>query len=486
MSIDLLVTEKSIDKHFLNLKTHDMGFISDKLGYSRISWTDKDTNAHEYLKQYGLKKNLIVEEDKIGNLFFLLSGRSKRMVLAESHTDSVPNGGPYDGMSGVISAIEALVKIKESGHVPKKTLGAVAFRGEEGATAGGKPYVGSLASLGDLPNKILDNIYDNKTLKQRMNEQGFDTSFIEQKKPAYDRWHLVDHAFEVHIEQNDTLKSGQIGIVTSIRGPFRFAFDIYGRSGLNDLYASELILKLNDMALKAIDNGLDLVQTFGEVNKVNIISGSKLEQLSMTKVPGYAQVKTFTDELKFLSQEFEGIFSHSGATEMKDRADALLASCRYIQWINSRYTIRHSQINGFDPTKINVKVDIRSIDEKQRDKYVQKVVDTIEQFSRSNELRHKTYDYESSRPLKQTSKIGREYLLKNARKLGLEPIEMISGAGHDIVPIGLHDNGRIGANLLFIPGSPSHSPLEAFGVKHPDIAYGANVIMYTMLDLANK
>ena len=61
---------------------------------------------------------------------------ARQTLLAGSHMDTVPNGGPYDGALGVIAALESLRVLKESGQTLPVTLECIAFTDEEGRYAG--------------------------------------------------------------------------------------------------------------------------------------------------------------------------------------------------------------------------------------------------------------------------------------------------------------------------------------------------------------
>ena len=73
--------------------------------------------------------------DQHGNLLGQMSGRDGNadLVLSGSHLDSVPNGGNFDGVLGVLAALEALTLIQEHGLQPRRPLGLVSFIEEEGA-----------------------------------------------------------------------------------------------------------------------------------------------------------------------------------------------------------------------------------------------------------------------------------------------------------------------------------------------------------------
>ena len=67
---------------------------------------------------------LEVTEDAAGNVIGTLKGEDPDApcVMMGSHYDSVVNGGDYDGIAGVICAIEVARILKEEGFVPKRNF----------------------------------------------------------------------------------------------------------------------------------------------------------------------------------------------------------------------------------------------------------------------------------------------------------------------------------------------------------------------------
>ena len=54
-----------------------------------------------------------VYSDAVGNLFGRITGNRPEVVMTGSHRDTVRRGGKYDGMLGVLTAIEAAASLTE-------------------------------------------------------------------------------------------------------------------------------------------------------------------------------------------------------------------------------------------------------------------------------------------------------------------------------------------------------------------------------------
>ena len=77
----------------------------------------------------------IIENDDLANLYATIPGSdpdAKRIVMA-SHCDSVKNGGNYDGILGVMSAMEVLETVVEQNIPHKHPLTAMIWTNEEGS-----------------------------------------------------------------------------------------------------------------------------------------------------------------------------------------------------------------------------------------------------------------------------------------------------------------------------------------------------------------
>jgi len=112
------------------------------IGATRIGGSPEEDAAHALVAGWLAEAGLEVSVDAAGNTF---GRRGDARVWAGSHVDSVPNGGRFDGVLGVVAAIEA------SGRT-EAPLAVVAFRDEE------RGYGGSLAAVaaGGLPDAYLE------------------------------------------------------------------------------------------------------------------------------------------------------------------------------------------------------------------------------------------------------------------------------------------------------------------------------------------
>ncbi|HJM42256.1 MAG TPA: Zn-dependent hydrolase [Nitrospinota bacterium] len=177
------------------------------------------------LKAAGLKTRL----DGAGNIFGRLEvpGKSGAAVLAGSHIDTVPNGGRFDGALGVLSVLEALRTIRESGAAIRHPVEVVAFTDEEGRFGG---FLGSKAFTGDLTKQEIGAARDPRgvRLADAMKKAGFPpaAALKARAKPSAYRGYV-----ELHVEQGLVLEESgaEVGVVTGIVGLWKFEVAFHGR-----------------------------------------------------------------------------------------------------------------------------------------------------------------------------------------------------------------------------------------------------------------
>ena len=109
-------------------------------GINRLAYRCR-LEGRQYIIDCMTDAGLTVEIDDFGNVLGYKGGKNLDLpvVMVGSHTDSVPNGGNYDGGGGVISAIEAVRSMTDDGFEHDHTIAVVDFMCEE-STALEQPH----------------------------------------------------------------------------------------------------------------------------------------------------------------------------------------------------------------------------------------------------------------------------------------------------------------------------------------------------------
>jgi len=226
-------------------------------GVSRPSWSDADMQARRWLMERITAAGMEARVDAAGNIFGRWQSGSP-VVLVGSHIDSVPNGGMFDGVLGVLAGLECLRRIKEEGVRLRHPLELVAFTDEEGAFGG---FFGSYAFTGLLKAENIPNIKDSKGLRilDAMARHAMDAM---QAPKAHRNPEGIRAYVELHIEQGPILESQRIpiGLVEAIVGIRRYGITFRGRADhagttpMKDrknalLGAADLVLKGHNLIL---------------------------------------------------------------------------------------------------------------------------------------------------------------------------------------------------------------------------------------------
>src|SRR5690349_7335689 len=86
-------------------------------GISRLALSNEDLEGRSWFANQIEEAGLLVRDDEAGNLSGVLPStiRNAKTFVMGSHLDTVPNGGKYDGVIGVLCALECLRTVKEAG-----------------------------------------------------------------------------------------------------------------------------------------------------------------------------------------------------------------------------------------------------------------------------------------------------------------------------------------------------------------------------------
>lgn len=201
-------------------------------GATRLSFTNEDRGAREYIKSEMAKAGLKVYEDAAATIVGRIEGELKNgpVVMIGSHFDTVLSGGNFDGQAGVVAALEIARVFHENNINPKYPVEFIAMIEEEGTRFGGGLFA-SRAMAGRVSNKELYESKDESgiIMADAMKEFGFDPSKINE---AIRPKGSLKAFLELHIEQGPILEAEerQVGVVEYIVGLNAIEIKINGRA----------------------------------------------------------------------------------------------------------------------------------------------------------------------------------------------------------------------------------------------------------------
>ena len=191
-------------------------------------------DVHTALAGWMARVGMTVRVDAIGNIRGVYPPRSSPVPVAVaprfyigSHLDTVPNGGAFDGVLGIVLAV-ALIELLEEKRFPF-AIEVVGFSDEEGVRFGA-PFLGSRALAGTFEPALLDRTdTKGRSLREAIRHFGLDPSRIpDAQVPANAIGYL-----EFHIEQGPVLENLNLplAVVDVISGQTRADLTFDGVAG---------------------------------------------------------------------------------------------------------------------------------------------------------------------------------------------------------------------------------------------------------------
>ncbi|MDY5112496.1 MAG: Zn-dependent hydrolase [Bilifractor sp.] len=210
-------------------------------GITRYSLSPAAIQAREEYTRRMKAIGAEIEVDDVGDMYATIPGsdpNAKRIVMA-SHVDSVKNGGNYDGILGVMSAMEVLTTIVKDKIPHKHPLTAMIWTNEEGSLYPPAMMCSGIVCYDYLPEEIRSgfkyedmmaskSILDNKsTFGEALEKSGYKGEKKYRLSP--DRY---QYYFETHIEQGPILEDNgkDIGVVDCVLGMFNYRLKFYGQT----------------------------------------------------------------------------------------------------------------------------------------------------------------------------------------------------------------------------------------------------------------
>jgi allantoate deiminase len=255
----------------------------DSKAVNRFAWTPELLAASEWLAENLRELGLEAEIDAAGNVVGRWLAGEGPAVLVGSHLDTVPDGGRFDGALGVLSALEAIRRLKVEGFQPHRPLWIAAFNDEEG-TRFGTTMFGSAAFVGDDLSQLRHRVgMDGVPLDEAMRVMGFDFDIL----PSARAVGSVGCYLELHIEQGPRMEVQGLStaVVTGIVGIRGYRVELRGEpnhAGTTPMDtrrdalagASRVVLALRDAALTAGDITVNVGRIEIQPGGTNVVPGT--------------------------------------------------------------------------------------------------------------------------------------------------------------------------------------------------------------------
>ncbi|KAL8486573.1 hypothetical protein ACS0TY_023308 [Phlomoides rotata] len=298
-----LSSSLSVDTQSLQKQIDELSTFSDTPAPSvtRVLYSEKDVLARRYIKNLMGLSGLSIREDAVGNIFGKWVGSEAELapVSTGSHIDAIPYSGKYDGVIGVLGAIEAINVLKRSGFKPKRSLEVIMFTSEEptrfGISCLGSRLLAGSQELAELLKTAVDG--QNVSFTDAAKFAGYadteDLSSVFLQKGSYSAF------VELHIEQGPILEEEEIsiGVVTAIAAPASIKVDFEGNGG----HAGAVLMpKRNDAGLAAAEFALAVekhVLESGSIDTVGTVGILELHPGAINSIPSKSHVEIDTRDI---------------------------------------------------------------------------------------------------------------------------------------------------------------------------------------------
>jgi beta-ureidopropionase / N-carbamoyl-L-amino-acid hydrolase len=254
-----------------------------KSGICRLTLTDLDRQVRDWFKQKCEALGCTVSVDEVGNMFARRPGKNNALppIAMGSHLDTQPTGGKFDGVLGVLGALEALRTLAETGYETNAPIEIVNWTNEEGARfAPAMLASGVFAGAFTREHAYSRTDRDGKKFGDELERIGY-------RGPEKAGQRKFSAMFELHIEQGPILEDEQkmIGIVQGVQGMRWYEITVTGQEAHTGatpmrlrknalLGAARMIERIDAIALEHAPNAVGAVGLIeNKPNSRNVVPG---------------------------------------------------------------------------------------------------------------------------------------------------------------------------------------------------------------------
>ena len=252
-----------------------------KGGICRLTLTDLDRQVRDWFKARAEKLGCRVTVDDMGAMFARREGTADVPPIAfGSHLDTQPTGGKFDGVLGVLAALEALRTLVEAGYETYAPIEVVNWTNEEGSR-----FAPAMVSSG-----VFGGAIEKQWAQSRQDRDGMTFAAaldaIGYRGPERCGEHPLSAFFELHIEQGPILEAEgkDIGIVTGVQAMRWYEVTVTGQ----DAHTGATPMALRKNALLGAARMVDAVDAVGRKHPPGVATVGRIENRpnSPNVVPG--------------------------------------------------------------------------------------------------------------------------------------------------------------------------------------------------------
>ena len=276
--------EASIAAKRVMQRADELAQISETPGQlTRVYLSPEHLRANHLVANWMKQVGMTTWQDAVGNICGRYEGANEgaQAILLGSHLDTVRNAGRYDGMLGVLAALEVVAYLYHHDLQLEQAIEIVGFGDEEG-TRFGITLLGSRGVTGTWPDNWLACVdAAGISVAQALVNAGFDPSRIKSAARSPEEFSAY---LELHIEQGPVLECENLalGVVTAINGARRLKCRFVGEAG----HAGTVPMTIRKDALAAAANWMTYIESATAIYAPDIVATVG----SLQCLPGAANV----------------------------------------------------------------------------------------------------------------------------------------------------------------------------------------------------
>jgi N-carbamoyl-L-amino-acid hydrolase len=251
-------------------------------GIRRLTLSEDDKKVRDWFKRECEALGCRVAIDAVGNMFALRPGKDNSLepVAMGSHLDTQPTGGKFDGVLGVLGALEALRTMVDLGYETNAPVMVVNWTNEEGSR-----FAPAMLASG-VYAKVFTPEYAYAREDREGKTFGNELQLIGYKGEAEPGSQKFQAMFELHIEQGPILEaeSKMIGVVTGVQGMRWYEVTVKGQEAHTGatpmqlrrnalLGAARMIEAIHDIGMKHLPGVASVGLIENRPNSRNVVPG---------------------------------------------------------------------------------------------------------------------------------------------------------------------------------------------------------------------
>ncbi len=239
------------------METAELG-KTPKGGVKRLTLTDLDKQVRDWFRTQCEAVGCTVTVDEVGNMFARRPGRDNALppICIGSHLDTQPTGGKFDGILGVLSGLELLRTLHDTGYETNAPIEVINWTNEEG----------SRFAPAMLASGVFAGVFTKEYAYSREDRDGLrfgdELERIGYRGPVPVGQRKLGAHFELHIEQGPILENEEkvIGVVTGVQGMRWYEVTVTGRES----HAGSTPMRLRRDALRGAARMIEAVIAVGD------------------------------------------------------------------------------------------------------------------------------------------------------------------------------------------------------------------------------